>query len=428
MCQRPWVINTDCFKTKDVSYSEYDLRVAFDFWSNKTRMTGLSAELLSSIKSHKLEPFCLSYANQEVASISNYHFLVPCRKCQECLTRRALDYSVRVYCETLQHEDSCFLTLTYNDKSLGENHLDYTDKIRGPQKFLEALKERVARQRKKKAKEEFFAKLSPGLKKRDKLKLFYEYAKDKDFRNLTYFIAGEYGSQNGRMHWHALIFGWKPEDLEFHSLSHRGDKYFRSQMVDDLWSHGKVIIGDKITAGCALYVSRYIQKRWKPEDDIPEESYVAKRKRIHLADPKNKKLVDDENYPERCYFSKKLSKSWILHNLSKLLTDNSKITIAHRTKSGEVKFEDRSVPIAFYEWLKRLIDTKRKPTKYVRMMLDKVYSVIPEKKLREFFYTRFKKAAESIYNFDMEALEQRRRNRLCTPIINTGVRILDAAT
>lgn len=397
MCIRPYVVERDCFKTVDAMYTEQDLRAMPDGFSEVTpKIYPLSSQDFE--KRNALDKFfkttfkscTVSYGDQEVAQLSYNRFVVPCRKCQDCLLQKAMSLTTRAYCESLSHTKMCFLTLTYDQQHVGKNQLIYTDKDSGPQRFIEALKERCYRERRMSAYNEFVKGLDPTLKLSEKKRLFKEWSKDKDFRTFTYLIVGEYGSKGGRKHWHALIFGWQPDSKDL--VSFAGNRK-TCPYLNEIWKQGFVDV-DGVTPQSIAYVSRYVQKKWKPQDDEPEILY-QRRRRLK---------VDKKEYPECCYFSKKLSKAWILSNVAKLFQDGYKIPIVTTKKSGEVCTKEFKVPTAYYDWIRRLISYDRKETSYVRRMRALLYSKFPEQKMRRFFYDRFKEACSQFDAFDYAKL------------------------
>jgi len=94
-------------------------------------------------------------------------------------------------------------------------------------------------------------------------------------------MAGEYGENYGRPHYHACIFGWKPKDLVRFQKS--GDSVlYRSQELDSLWTdnNGQLIgfttVGD-VTFESAAYVARYIMKKQNSDNLDPktQKAYSA---------------------------------------------------------------------------------------------------------------------------------------------------------
>lgn len=128
-----------------------------------------------------------------------------CGKCPECKKNRKQSYTVRARAEYQKYgPQRCFmLNLTVNDfcidKVFPDNSLVHTEF----QKFMKRL--------------------------RRKLELNGIDVK------IKYVVCGEYGDGNDRPHFHAIIYGWKPDDLKPFGHSKGGFKQYRSQFVEECW-------------------------------------------------------------------------------------------------------------------------------------------------------------------------------------------------
>lgn len=145
---------------------------------------------------------------------------LPCGQCIGCRLERSRQWAMRLLHERKFHEQSAFLTLTYNNESL-----------------------------------------PPGgtLVKRD-FQLFMKRYRKFVPSKIKYFMCGEYGERNARPHYHAIIFGHDFADKKYLSANRRGDKYFTSEALGELWGHGHNVIGAVTFDSCA-YVARYIVKK-----------------------------------------------------------------------------------------------------------------------------------------------------------------------
>lgn len=118
------------------------------------------------------------------------------------------------------HEANTFLTLTYDeehlpiDGSLVPHHF---------QDFIKRLRERCKPQR------------------------------------IRYFHCGEYGDEYQRPHYHAALFGYQPTD-EVHWSHSNGEPLYRSEFLEEVWSHGMVVSGT-LTFESAAYIARYVTKK-----------------------------------------------------------------------------------------------------------------------------------------------------------------------
>lgn len=82
---------------------------------------------------------------------------------------------------------------------------------------------------------------------------------------IRYFAVGEYGSENHRAHWHAVIFGWCPDRSDAYDIKGRKD-LVGSHLLDSVWSgfdpdlFGYASAGE-LTPASAGYVSQYAMKK-----------------------------------------------------------------------------------------------------------------------------------------------------------------------
>lgn len=147
-------------------------------------------------------------------------FQLPCGKCIDCRLAYAREWAIRCVHESYVHDQNCFITLTYSDENLKSPKLDYRDF----QLFMKKLRFTFPNQQ------------------------------------IGMFVTGEYGEQNKRPHWHAIIFGWEPSDKVYSHKNHREDKCYSSETLDKIWGKGKTEIGS-VTIESAGYCARYAAKK-----------------------------------------------------------------------------------------------------------------------------------------------------------------------
>jgi hypothetical protein len=146
---------------------------------------------------------------------------LPCGQCIGCRLERSRQWAMRCMHEAQLHENNCFITLTYND----ENYPNNGSLIKSDfQKFLKKFRKAIA----------------PA--------------------KIRYYMAGEYGTNFGRPHFHACIFGYDFHDKKLHQRTSSGSLIYRSQELEKLWTHGYSSIGD-VTFESAAYVARYIMQK-----------------------------------------------------------------------------------------------------------------------------------------------------------------------
>lgn len=157
---------------------------------------------------------------------------IPCGKCIGCRLDYSRQWANRCMMEVQYHENSLFLTLTYDDDHVPKSY--YPDPETG--EAQEVL----------------------TLCKRD-FQLFMKRLRKNSGQDLRYFACGEYGSTTFRPHYHAIVFGLKLDDLEVYQHK-RNYVYYTSPFLSSCWSNGFAIVGEVNWDTCA-YTARYIMKK-----------------------------------------------------------------------------------------------------------------------------------------------------------------------
>lgn len=160
--------------------------------------------------------------------------LLPCRKCVGCRLSKSREWANRAVLEQLYHEESWFLTLTYDDEHLPPAFP--VDPATGEILSIHAT-----------------------LVKRD-LQNFMKRLRFNSGQKIRYFASGEYGSETYRPHYHLLLFGLHLDDLEIINHSFDGTPYFVSDFISKCWPFGIHILG-RVTWQSAAYVARYTMKK-----------------------------------------------------------------------------------------------------------------------------------------------------------------------
>ena len=145
---------------------------------------------------------------------------LPCGQCIGCRLEKSRQWAIRCMHEAQMHDTNCFITLTYDDDNLPSDKSLHHEHF---QKFIRSLRKRT------------------GIKMR-------------------YYMAGEYGEQFDRPHFHACIFGYDFHDKKLWKTTESGSRLYRSQYLETIWTHGYSSIGD-VTFESAAYVARYIMKK-----------------------------------------------------------------------------------------------------------------------------------------------------------------------
>lgn len=159
---------------------------------------------------------------------------IPCRKCLGCRLAKSREWANRAVMEQCYHDQSWFLTLTYDDDHLPRSFA--TDQFTGE-----------------------IISVHGTLVKKD-LQDFLKRLRKNARQSFRYFSAGEYGGQTFRPHYHLLIFGLSLDDLSVVSRNFAGQQYYVSDIISKCWPQGIHILGP-VSWQSAAYVARYTMKK-----------------------------------------------------------------------------------------------------------------------------------------------------------------------
>ena len=169
-------------------------------------------------------------------ALDSYHSLsIPCGQCIGCRLEKSRQWAIRCSLESQLYDNSYFLTLTYDDEHLPSSGSLVPEDL---QKFLKKLRRHIE----------------------------YHGSDEK----IRFFACGEYGDNFQRPHYHAIIYNLDIPDLKRFSTSFNGDTYYTSEIINQIWKNGYVIIGQVTFESCA-YVARYVTK--KITGDQADEHY-----------------------------------------------------------------------------------------------------------------------------------------------------------
>lgn len=150
-----------------------------------------------------------------------------CGQCLGCRLDRARMWAIRCVHEAEQWPVNCFITLTYDNEHLPEDgSLNYD--------HFQAFMKRLRKHHK-------------GVLQKDGV------------NPIRFYMCGEYGDQNRRPHYHAILFNWEPPDLVPHQ-NYRGNIVYGSEELTRLWGQGFTTSG-AVTLQSAGYVARYVMKK-----------------------------------------------------------------------------------------------------------------------------------------------------------------------
>lgn len=182
-------------------------------------------------------------ANNYPKTLYEYIY-IPCGKCVGCRSDNAKMWSIRAIKEFKMHTDNVFITLTYDDNSsvVEDDPLCLCSlRYKHFQNFMKRLRKSSGSQ-------------------------------------IRYLVCGEYGTKNGRAHFHAILFGFRFPDMVLHHIDDKGIRHYSSEMLQNAWSKDGIPIGfvdlSDVTEGACNYVSGYVLKKLDVFDDSPIITYV----------------------------------------------------------------------------------------------------------------------------------------------------------
>lgn len=185
-----------------------------------------------------------------------------CGQCIGCRLERSRQWAIRCIHEAKFHKHNCFVTLTYNTQNLPENgQLRKSDAV----KFLKRLRQAAWRAATKNplptselvGREGILTSRSTA-NRRSANDAPQEAVARRPL--IRYYLAGEYGEQFGRPHFHICLFGIDFSDKHYLSKTGAGSKLYRSPTLEKLWTLGHSSIGE-LTFESAAYTARYIMKK-----------------------------------------------------------------------------------------------------------------------------------------------------------------------
>ena len=157
--------------------------------------------------------------------VKDKNMLVACSNCMLCRKSRATEWTMRILAEMGYSNTAYFITLTYDDENLPYN-----------------------------------MNLNPN-----DLKNFWKRARKAGLvetgKQLKYYACGEYGDQNLRPHYHAIVLNMKLDLTKmYQEIDMNGKINIRSAEIDKIWGMGKNAIGGAQRESI-FYVTGYIRKK-----------------------------------------------------------------------------------------------------------------------------------------------------------------------
>lgn len=184
--------------------------------------------------------------------------LIPCGQCIGCRIRQREDWATRIELEARDYpkEQVWFITLTYDDDHVPGMIVKTGEIMRKVQYTWKPGEKRPS---------------SVQILLYEDIQKFLKRLRKAYRGKLRYFVAGEYGEQTARPHYHMILYGWEPTDLEnLYKIHHNG--YYDSKWLANLWGMGQIQIAQAVPE-TYRYVAGYVTKKMYEIDGKKANAY-----------------------------------------------------------------------------------------------------------------------------------------------------------
>lgn len=207
--------------------------------------------------------------------------MISCGQCMQCRLQRVKQRAVMAICESLEHKENSFITLTFgypqtysyyrHEKGLSHylaskkaHYHEWSLDVPTMQKFMKRLRNwyynyQLGNYLLSIGRSDLVPSSFP-LVTHIRLPILERSFLLKDFKpkKIRCMYAGEYGDLRQRPHFHSILFGFQFPDLK--PIYEKGQEYFTSDILSWLWPFGIHRIGKCEYNSCA-YVARYVTKK-----------------------------------------------------------------------------------------------------------------------------------------------------------------------
>lgn len=157
-----------------------------------------------------------------------------CGQCIGCRLHKSKEWAIRCVEEMREHDDNCFITLTFDDEKLQDPTQNYTLIKKDFQNFMKRLRKNTG-------------------------------------KKIRYFHCGEYGEKFSRPHHHAILFGYDFPDKKETRPSKLGHPQFCSEILSKAWQDQGDAFVSEANFDTAAYVARYCTKLYNKSKGSPED-------------------------------------------------------------------------------------------------------------------------------------------------------------
>lgn len=209
--------------------------------------------------------------------------LIPCGQCIGCRIRQREDWTTRIELEARDYpkEEVWFITLTYDDDHVPGMIVKTGEIMRKVQYTWKPGEKRPS---------------SVQILLYEDIQKFLKRLRKAYKGKLRYFVAGEYGEQTARPHYHMILYGWRPTDLEnLYKIQHNG--YYTSEWLKGIWKMGQIQIAQAVPE-TYRYVAGYVTKKMYEIDGKKANAYYELGQTKPFACMSLKPGIGDHYYQE----------------------------------------------------------------------------------------------------------------------------------
>lgn len=224
------------------------------------KITGYSIDHVEIFNNDKIIAVPNGLIDKAAINIITDYIEIPCGQCAGCRLDYSRQWADRCMLEMKGHDQSWFVTLTYDDDHLPQNNFIIKDTGEcGTVSTLvkDDLRQFIKNLRYHYGQRQFEREFGRPCRKGERT----SKAENVSFR---FFACGEYGDRSFRPHYHLIIFGLilDSSDLVFYKKSEIDYSYYNVPWIQDVWKKGYVVVAPATWETCA-YTARYVMKKQK---------------------------------------------------------------------------------------------------------------------------------------------------------------------
>lgn len=198
----------------------------------------------------------------------SYYSQIPCGQCLGCRLDYSRQWALRCMLEAKYHDHNVFVTLTYDDLHLPKTLVADNrtgELVESPYLYKRHIQLFMKRLR------IYFQRHFHGTgTEPDKICNFHSTTPD-----IRCYYCGEYGSLNGRPHFHLILFNCELPDLVFLKKNFDGSSLYTSKIISDCWDNKGFITVGAVTFESCAYVARYMLKKQKGQSLKDERELLS---------------------------------------------------------------------------------------------------------------------------------------------------------